>query len=128
MPAKLDIYKCQKCGSMVEVIDPQCCEPHCCGEAMKHLKEGSTDAAQEKHVPVIEKVDGGYKVSVGSVSHPMSDEHYIQWIQLIAGDDTLTHYLKPGEEPVAYFKTDAQQVCAREYCNLHGVWKAELQA
>lgn len=125
MPAKLDIYKCDRCGSIVEFLEGGSCIPQCCSVPMVHLKEGAVDAAKEKHVPVITKIDGGYKVSVGSVAHPMVEKHYITWIELIAGEDSLTHFLKPGEAPEAVFKTDAEKVTARAYCNLHGNWKAE---
>lgn len=120
-----EVYRCEKCGNIVEVVNPGS-TLWCCGEEMKLLKENTTDAAREKHVPVIEKVDGGYKVTVGSVEHPMLDNHYIQWIELLTDTDVLRHELKPGEKPVAVFKTDAAHVTAREYCNLHGLWKAEL--
>ena len=125
MAEKLDIFKCMKCGNVVEVLHGGCDHMTCCGEAMKHMKEGATDGALEKHVPVIEKIDGGYKVTVGSVAHPMTEEHYIPWIELIADGQSLTAFLKPGDKPEAIFKTDAAKVTAREYCNLHGVWKAE---
>lgn len=125
MAEKLDIFKCMKCGNVVEVLHGGCDSMTCCGEAMKHMKEGATDGALEKHVPVIEKIDGGYKVTVGSVAHPMTEEHYIPWIELIADDQSLMAFLKPGDKPEAVFKTDAAKVTAREYCNLHGVWKAE---
>ncbi|MCI7567810.1 MAG: desulfoferrodoxin [Desulfovibrio sp.] len=125
MAEKLDIFKCMKCGNVVEVLHGGCDHMTCCGEAMKHMKEGATDGALEKHVPVIEKIDGGYKVTVGSVAHPMTEEHYIPWIELIADGQSLTAFLKPGDKPEAVFKTDAAKVTAREYCNLHGVWKAE---
>ena len=83
-------------------------------------------ADQERRIDkTIEKIDGGYKVSVGSVAHPMDENHYIQWIELLAGDQSLTCFLKPGDKPEAVFKTDAEKVTAREYCNLHGHWKAE---
>ena len=125
MAEKLDIFKCMKCGNVVEVLHGGCDSMTCCGEAMKHRKEGATDGALEKHVPVIEKIDGGYKVTVGSVAHPMTEEHYIPWIELIADGQSLMAFLKPGDKPEAVFKTDAAKVTAREYCNLHGVWKAE---
>ena len=125
MAEKLDIFKCMKCGNVVEVLHGGCDHMTCCGEAMKHMKEGATDGALEKHVPVIEKIDGGYKVTVGSVAHPMTEEHYIPWIELIADGQSLTAFLKPGDKPEAVFKTDAATVTAREYCNLHGLWKAE---
>lgn len=125
MAEKLDIFKCMKCGNVVEVLHGGCDSMTCCGEAMKRMKEGATDGALEKHVPVIEKIDGGYKVTVGSVAHPMTEEHYIPWIELIADGQSLMAFLKPGDKPEAVFKTDAAKVTAREYCNLHGVWKAE---
>ena len=125
MAEKLDIFKCMKCGNVVEVLHGGCDSMTCCGEAMKHMKEGATDGALEKHVPVIEKIDGGYKVTVGSVADPMTEDHYIPWIELIADGQSLMAFLKPGDKPEAVFKTDAAKVTAREYCNLHGVWKAE---
>lgn len=125
MPKRLEIYKCMHCGNIIEIYEAGTCVPTCCGEPMKLMKEGSTDAALEKHVPVITKIDGGYKVSVGAVTHPMEEKHYIQWIELIAGSQSLTCFLKPGDKPEAVFKTDAKKVTAREFCNLHGHWKAE---
>ena len=125
MSQVLEVYKCLKCGVIVEVMSAGGGTLSCCDAPMKLMKEGSTDGALEKHVPVIEKTAGGYKVSVGSVLHPMEEKHYIMWIELIAGDITQRKFLKPGEQPVAEFKTDATKVVAREYCNLHGLWKAE---
>ena len=87
MPNQLEVYKCTHCGNIVEVLHGGGASLVCCGENMKLMKEGSTDGAMEKHVPVIEKIDGGYKVSVGSVAHPMDENHYIQWIELLAGED-----------------------------------------
>lgn len=126
MPKKFDIYSCPVCSNIIEVYFGADGQLYCCGEPMKHLQENTTDAATEKHVPVIEKIDGGYKVKVGSVAHPMVDEHYIQWIELITGDMSYTKFLKPGDAPAAVFMTDAQAVTAREYCNKHGHWRAEL--
>jgi superoxide reductase len=91
---------------------------------MKLMKENTVDAAKEKHVPVIEKVPGGYKVKVGAVAHPMEEKHYIEWIELIADGEAYRYFLKPGMKPEATFKIDAAKVTAREYCNLHGLWKA----
>jgi len=123
MSEKLQIYKCDH-GTMVEVLlDGPCADLTCCGEPMKVLTENTTDAANEKHVPVIEKKDNGYLVKVGEVAHPMVEEHYIMFIELIAGDMVMRKYLKPGEAPEAFFVTDAEDVTAREYCNLHGLWK-----
>lgn len=124
MPKQLEIYKCEHCGNIVEILQGGGADIICCGEPMKYMEEGVTDAAKEKHVPVIEKIDGGYKVSVGSVAHPMEEKHYIQWIELLADGVSYTHFLKPGDAPVAEFLIKADKVCAREYCNLHGHWKA----
>jgi len=121
---KLQVYKCKHCGNMVEVVYVGGGTLVCCGDNMDLLEENTTDAAQEKHVPVVEKVDGGYKVTVGSVPHPMEEKHLIQWIQLIAGDTAYRQFLAPGGAPEAVFKVDADEVTAREYCNLHGLWKA----
>ena len=84
----------------------------------------TADSATEKHVPVIEKIDGGYKVKVGDVPHPMEEKHYIEWIELIADGQVYRQFLNPGQAPEATFMIDAAQVSAREYCNLHGLWKA----
>ncbi len=119
-----EVYKCAKCGVMVEVLRGGSCAPECCGEPMKLLKENTTDGAKEKHVPVIEKTDDGYKVSVGSVEHPMTPEHHIEWIELITPTGVMRRRLTPEDKPVAVFKTDAEEVTAREFCNLHGLWKA----
>ena len=124
MPERLQIYKCEKCGNIVEVYVGSVGELVCCGEPMKLMVENTVDAAKEKHVPVIEKIDGGYKVKVGSVAHPMEEKHYIQWIELIAGDKVYTQFLKPGQAPEAQFKISADKVTAREYCNVHGHWTA----
>ena len=120
-----EVYKCEHCGNIVAILHPGSCAPACCGQPMKLLTEGSVDAAKEKHVPVIEKIDGGYKVKVGSVAHPMEEKHYIEWIELLADGASYRQFLKPGDAPEAVFKTNATKVVAREYCNLHGHWKAE---
>jgi superoxide reductase len=85
--------------------------------------ENTVDAAKEKHVPVIEKVDGGVKVKVGDVPHPMEEEHYIEWIEIIVDGKADRQFLNPGEAPEAVFKIESENVTAREYCNLHGLWK-----
>lgn len=120
-----EVYRCSVCGNIVEVVNAGGGELHCCGKPMQLMKENSVDAAREKHVPVIEKIAGGYKVTVGSVEHPMLDNHYIQWIELFDGEKVMRHHLKPGEKPEATFITPAENVKAREYCNLHGLWIAE---
>jgi superoxide reductase len=123
MVEKFEIYKCEACGNIVEVIHGGAGELVCCGEPMKKMVENTVDAAKEKHVPVIEKVEGGVKVKVGDVAHPMEEKHFIEWIEIIAGGKADRQFLNPGEAPEAVFKTDAQNVSAREYCNLHGLWK-----
>ena len=123
MAERLEIYKCEACGNIVEVIHGGEGELVCCGDPMQLLVANTVDAAKEKHVPVIEKVEGGVKVKVGDVAHPMEDKHYIEWIEIIAGDKADRQFLNPGEAPEAIFKTEAENVTAREFCNLHGLWK-----
>lgn len=125
MTKRNEVYRCNICGNIVEVMHPAAGILVCCGKPMELLEGNTQDAAQEKHVPVIEKTDCGYKVSVGSVAHPMTEEHYIEWIELVTPTRTMRKHLKPGEEPVAIFMTKETNVTAREYCNLHGLWKAE---
>ena len=124
MPNMLEVYKCVHCGNIVEVMHAGGGDLVCCGEPMKFMKEGTSDGAKEKHVPVIEKTATGYKVKVGSVAHPMEESHWIEWIELIADGRSYTKFLKPGEAPEAEFCVQATEVTAREYCNLHGHWKA----
>lgn len=125
MTAQLEIYKCDVCGNIVEVLHAGAGELVCCGQPMKLFKENTMDAAKEKHVPVIEKTATGYKVTVGSVAHPMEDEHYIEWIELVADGKAYRQFLQPGQVAEAEFNVQAEAVSAREYCNLHGLWKAE---
>ena len=124
MAEKLQVYKCDVCGNIVEVLHGGVGELVCCGQPMALQTENTVDAAKEKHVPVIEKVAGGYKVKVGAVAHPMEEKHHIEWIELIAGDKAYRQFLKVGEAPEAFFAVDATSVSAREFCNLHGLWKA----
>jgi superoxide reductase len=124
MAEQLQVYKCEACGNIVEVLHGGEGELVCCGKPMVLVTENTVDAAKEKHVPVIEKVEGGYKVKVGSVPHPMEEKHYIEWVELIADGKAYRQFLKPGQTPDAIFKIDAANVSAREYCNLHGLWKA----
>jgi len=123
MTANLQIYKCMVCGNIVEVVHPGAGQLVCCGEPMKLMVENTVDASKEKHVPVIEKVPGGYRVKVGSVAHPMEAAHYIEWIELNADGKVYKQFLKPGDKPEAVFKVESSSVSAREYCNLHGLWK-----
>lgn len=126
MSNQLEIYYCGACGQIVEVLRAGEGELVCCSQPMKLMLEGTTDAAKEKHVPVIEKTANGYKVTVGAVAHPMEEKHYIEWIELLADGVSYTHFLKPGDAPEAEFCIKASHVTAREYCNLHGHWKAVL--
>ena len=117
------IYKCEICGNIVEVIHTGAGELVCCGQPMKLLLENTTDAATEKHVPVIEKSDSSITVKVGSVAHPMEEKHYIEFIELLADGRVYRKFLKPGDSPEATFEISAEKVNAREYCNIHGLWK-----
>ena len=123
MAEKLQVYKCEKCGNIVEVLHGGKGELVCCGEAMKLFVENTVDAAKEKHVPVVEKTADGFKVKVGSVAHPMEEKHYIEWIEVIADGKAYRQFLNPGDAPEAIFKIDAIQITAREYCSIHGLWK-----
>lgn len=124
MATKLEIYKCELCGTIVEVLHGGAGTLVCCDKPMKLFRENTVDASKEKHVPVIERVGNGVKVTVGSVPHPMEEKHYIEWIELLVGDKVLREYLKPGQPAVAIFEGVAVgAVSAREYCNLHGLWK-----
>jgi superoxide reductase len=125
MAKRLEIYKCDVCGNIVEIIHEGDGELVCCNQPMKLMEENTVDAALEKHVPVIEKTEDGIKVKVGSVPHPMLEEHYIEWIELIADGHACRKFLNPGDAPEALFKIEAQTITAREYCNLHGLWKSE---
>ncbi len=119
------VYKCNICGNIVEVLHAGAGELVCCGQPMELLTENTVDAAREKHVPVIEKTGEGFRVTVGSILHPMQDDHYIEWIELIADGQVYRQDLKPGDAPEATFCIRAQSVKAREHCNLHGHWMAQ---
>ena len=123
MAEKLQIYKCEICGNIVEVLHGGDGELVCCGQPMKNLTAKTADVGKEKHVPVIEKIAGGIKVKVGSVPHPMEEKHYIEWIEVIADGKAYRQFLKPGEAPEAIFKIEAKTITAREYCNVHGLWE-----
>ncbi len=124
MTQLMEIYKCEICGNIVEMTHGGAGALVCCGEPMVRMEEQTADMATEKHVPVIEKINGGYRVTVGSTLHPMIDAHYIEWIELLSGDSIYRAYLKPGMDPVAEFLIgDPGAVTAREYCSIHGLWK-----
>lgn len=118
------VYKCNVCGNMVEIVHVGAGTLVCCGQNMELMQENTVDASTEKHVPVIEKTEDGVKVIVGSVEHPMEEKHYIEWIEIIADGKAYRKFLKPGNKPEAEFCVRAENIEAREYCNLHGLWKA----
>ena len=125
MAKQSEIYKCEACGNVIEVLHGGEGELVCCGEPTKLQNAGTVDAAKEKHVPVIEKTASGFKVKVGSMAHPMEEKHYIEWIEVIADGKSYKTYLKPGMAPEAEFCIKAEKITAREYCNIHRLWKAE---
>jgi superoxide reductase len=118
------IYKCEKCGNIVEILHAGAVDLVCCGDPMVLMEEKTADKTTEKHVPMIEKTADGYKITVGSTLHPMEEKHYIEWIELLADGISYKKFLKPGDKPEAEFKTDAVNITAREYCNIHGHWKS----
>lgn len=120
-----EIYKCDICGNIVEVLHAGAGELVCCGKPMRNLIANTVDASREKHVPVVEKTADGVKVSVGSVPHPMEEKHYIEWIEVQTNGKILRQFLKPGEAPSAQFNAlkVSGPLVALEYCNLHGLWK-----
>lgn len=123
MATRLQVYKCNICGNVVEVLHSGAGELVCCGRPMELMDEKTADTGKEKHVPVIEKINGGYKVKVGSVPHPMEEKHYIEWIELLADGSAYRQFLRPGASAEATFNIQADSVSAREYCNVHGLWK-----
>lgn len=125
MTKRLEEYKCGVCGNIVGVLHASGGTLTCCGQPMLVLQENTVDAAKEKHIPVIEKSGTTVTVRVGSVKHPMEAKHYIEWIELIAGDGISRKFLKPGDDPSAVFECrDTGSLTARAYCNLHGLWKS----
>lgn len=127
MTERLQVYRCSVCGNIVEVVHASGGTLVCCGQPMTLLEANTTDGAKEKHVPVIEKTDKGITVKIGSVSHPMEEKHYIEWIELVVDGNSYFKFLKPGDAPEAFFANIAgASIKAREYCNLHGLWESAL--
>lgn len=125
--AQATFYRCAKCGNIVAVVEKGTCVPQCCGEPMQELVAGAVDAAVEKHVPAVTRANGKICVQVGSVEHPMTEAHYIAWIALASAKRLEIRYLDPTDKPVAEFACDgAEDVTIYDYCNLHGLWKAEV--
>ncbi len=126
MTQRDEVYKCEHCGNIATIMHAGGGKLICCGEEMKLLKENSVDAAVEKHVPVIERSGNTVTVKVGAVAHPMEEKHYIEVIGvLVEGDKLYRAYLKPGDKPEAVFEIPGKVICARIYCNLHGLWKSK---
>jgi len=124
MTQRMEVYKCNVCGNIVEVLHAGAGQLVCCNQPMELLKEKTEDEGNEKHVPVVEKTEAGVKAKVGSVPHPMEDSHFIQWVEIIENGKVQRKFLNPGEAPEAEFGTKSDTVKAREYCNIHGLWKA----
>lgn len=124
MTLQKQIYKCNVCGNIVEVVHASGGTLVCCGQPMQLLVENTVDASKEKHVPVIEKSANGVLVKVGSIPHPMEPAHYIEFIEVIADGVVYRKFLKPGDKPEAEFCITFNEITAREYCNLHGLWKS----
>ena len=122
MTKRHEIYKCEICGNIAELLHEGAGELICCGQPMKLYEENTVDAAKEKHVPVVEKVEGGFTVKLGSIPHPMEEKHYIEWIEVIADGKAYRQFLGPGDKPEAFFSVAADQETVRAYCNLHGLW------
>jgi superoxide reductase len=118
-----EIYKCEVCGNIIEVLHAGSGKVVCCGKEMKLFKENTVDAAVEKHVPVVDQKGSAVTVKVGSIEHPMEEKHYIEFIEVMTDAKIYRQYLKPGEKPVAEFEVAGAVVSVREYCNLHGLWK-----
>jgi superoxide reductase len=124
MTALNQIYKCNVCGNMVEVVHASVGELVCCNQPMQLLEAQTKDQGQEKHVPVVEKTESGIKVKVGEVPHPMEEEHYVEWIEVVVGTKNYRKYLVPGESAIAEFPVTGEVTSVKEFCNVHGLWKA----
>ncbi len=124
MTERMQVYKCEVCGNIVMVMHAGAGQLVCCGQPMKPMMENTVDASREKHVPVIERRADGVLVKVGSAPHPMEEKHYIEWVELQADGEAHIRFLKPGEKPEALFLVKGERISAREYCNLHGLWRA----
>lgn len=119
------VYRCNVCGNIVILLHVGGGDLVCCEKPMELLPEKVEDVGFEKHVPVIEKIEGGVKVKVGSIPHPMEEAHFIEWISLFVDDKIYTHFLKPGDKPEAEFKIEGENLIAKIYCNIHGLWRSE---
>jgi len=126
MTKKKEIYKCDICGNIVEVLNVGSESLVCCGGAMRLESEKIEDQGNEKHVPIIEKTDFGYRIKVGSIEHPMENEHFIEWIEINSEDGKSgKKFLNPGDKPEADFYIKADKITARAYCSVHGLWTSK---
>ena len=123
-----DVFLCKDCGAVVEVLEKSCCVPNCCGKPMVLQVPNTVDAAKEKHVPFVEKsATGGVLVKVGSVAHPMAEDHYIMWVQIETPDRMGRHYFAPGDAPEFEFKCAYEAgIVVKAYCNKHGLWQTTI--
>jgi len=124
MTQKLQVYKCEVCGNIVEVMHTGKGQLVCCGEPMKLMEEKTEEKGKEKHLPVVEKTDKGIKVKIGSIPHPMEEKHYIEWIEVKANGEVYRKFLSPGSLPEAEFPIKVEKINVREYCSIHGLWKS----
>lgn len=115
------IYKCNVCSNIVEVLSAGGGTLVCCRQDMEHLTEKTEDVGKEKHIPVIDKIIGGIKVKIGSIEHPMEEKHHIQWIEVLDKEINNKKFLNPGMKPEAEFCAE-DKIVARAYCNVHGLW------
>jgi superoxide reductase len=122
MTERFQVYRCEICSNVVEVLHAGGGKLVCCGQPMKLQVEKKEDQGKEKHVPVIEKTDGGVKVKIGSVPHPMEQKHFIEWVEVLDDGSVMRKFLKPGEAPEAEFAGASEKAKAREYCTIHGLW------
>lgn len=126
MIERFQIYRCEICGTVVEMLHYGQGQPHCCGQTMKFYPENVFEKVRESHVPIVERIPEGLRVKVGSVPHPMEGDHYIEWIEIMAENRSCRHFFKPGDLPEAVFEIRAAPIVVREYCNLHGLWKGYM--
>jgi len=126
MNRRNQVFECEVCGEVAEVLRDGAGELFCCGVQMQSRAENSTDAADEKHVPVAIKISGGVKIEIGEIAHPMENSHFIEWVEVANPDgEIVKKFLKPGETPAAEFQIK-NPTSARAFCNLHGLWKTEI--
>lgn len=127
MTKKLQVYKCEVCGNIIEVLHEGQGELVCCGQPMKLFEAKTEEEGKEKHLPVVEKLDNGIKVKVGSIPHPMEEKHYIEWVEVISNGKAYRRFLNPGDTPEATFEISVDNLTVREYCSIHGLWKKEVK-